>query len=121
MSQTTLDFTGPLPTVQERQGQRDAERDRTLEHFQYGPRAADVELAHGVALELAAIDPEGCTSCPRVHVEMVRRGLMTAEEDARWLGGVLTRRRWVAVRQVTEGSKSKRVVLWRPRAVVVAK
>jgi len=118
VSQTALDFTGPLPTVQERQGQRDAERKRALERLQFGDHAEDIEMAHRIGLELAALDPEGCTSTPRIKEELLRRGLIGAKEDTRWLGGALTRRRWVAVRQVAEGSKSRRVVLWRPRAVV---
>jgi hypothetical protein len=114
-AQSTLDFTGPLPLVQERAQQRDAERDRSLEALEHGKHAEDIEIANGVAVQLAALDRDRCVTAPRLQAELERRGLIAAGGDTRWLGGVLTRKRWVRVGTVNEGSKARPVGLWRLR------
>src|SRR5688572_23340943 len=115
MSQLAIDFTGPSVVVQSRRRQRALERDRTIELLQEGRHAEDIERAHQIAAGLARLDPDGCTTAPRLQAELERLGFIAAGEDTRWLGGVLTRKRWVRVGTVNEGSKARPVGLWKLR------
>lgn len=115
--QTALDFTGPAPaTTTGRVRQLQAEGLRAVDAQQNGKHAETIALAVIVARDLIAAS--GATCGPRVIAEMLRRGWLPADADKRLVGGALHPSRGFAStgEWVPEGSKGRRVPMWRVAA-----